>query len=219
MSPLLTPWHMFIVGGPFMWPILACSITGATLILLKAFQFAHIERESKLLVKSVTAELERNSPKSALHLCSSTDVPVARILRPGLLQYGRTKNTICASMLEAASVEIPTLETGFIFMATIPMLAILFGFLGTTLGLMDTFRTLQGHAALLNPLLPSKIAENVWHTLIPTAAGLTIAIPVAIMHNFLIDQLRGIVLDMQSAALSVSNLMVRTDEHPPSEQE
>jgi hypothetical protein len=76
----------FARGGPVMYPILACSIIGLAVFLER---IAFLRRKHLLpqrFVRSVRLAWQQREFDTAWRLCQQQDVPLARILRAGLLK-------------------------------------------------------------------------------------------------------------------------------------
>ena len=100
--------------------------------------------------------------------------------------------------------EVPRLERRLDLLATIAQLAPLLGLLGTVLGFIKTFITLQGQALYANSAMMS---EGTGQALICTAAGLAVAIPIHAGYNYLVSRVNAIVTDMERAANEIVNIV------------
>jgi biopolymer transport protein TolQ len=88
----------------------------------------------------------------------------------------------------ATDIEFSQLESGVSFLATITTVSPFIGLLGTVWGIMDSFIGISqsGNADL------SVVAPGIAEALITTVAGLAVAIPAVLCHNFLANRLRKI---------------------------
>jgi biopolymer transport protein ExbB len=105
---------------------------------------------------------------------------------------------------EAGLAEVPRLEEKLNVLATIAQLAPLFGLLGTVLGFMRTFMSMQP-AGLKSPV--STLSEGIWQAMVCAAAGLAVAIPAHAGYNYLVSRVNSIVLDMERAATEIVNIV------------
>ncbi len=64
----------------------------------------------------------------------------------------------------------------------------LLGLAGTVLGMVDTFRVIEGSARNVDP---SQLAGGIWEALLTTVAGLAISIPLLVVVRLLQSQLEG----------------------------
>ncbi len=88
----------------------------------------------------------------------------------------------------ATDIELSQLETGVSLLATITTVSPFIGLLGTVWGIMNSFIGISqsGNADL------SVVAPGIAEALITTVAGLAVAIPAVLCHNFLANRLRKI---------------------------
>jgi biopolymer transport protein TolQ len=86
----------------------------------------------------------------------------------------------------AVDSELSQLESGLPFLATVTTVSPFLGLLGTVWGVMVAFLGISqsGSADL------SVVAPGIAEALITTVAGLAVAIPAVLCHNFLVARLR-----------------------------
>ena len=203
----VSPWQLFLLGGPLMWPILVCSVVAAAIVIEKIVFFNSINENMSELKDRIFAAIRKNDIKSALVVCDRSNSPTAKILKAGLLQYGRGKREIMIAMEEAARFEVPCLEEKLPALSAVAGIAPLLGLLGTVTGMCAAFHMIQVRAAAMNPVMPADIAGGIWEALIATAAGLAVAIPAFLAHNFFVSYQNRYVLQMEKAAMDVSNFL------------
>ena len=108
-------------------------------------------------------------------------------LPPGLMDEVR-KNV---GLLEMAS-----LERGLVWLATVSTVAPLLGFLGTVIGMIEAFAAIE----LAGEVEATLVAGGIKVALITTAAGLVVAIPISIFHNYFVTRVDNMVIDMEESA-------------------
>ncbi len=208
----MTPWQLFLMGGPLMWPILLCSVFSLTIIIQKMSGLFILSRDTQLLEQKVLTAVRGNGIKEAIIICDKHPVPLAIVFKSGLLKYSTSRNEIVDAMQEAIKFEIPLLEKGMSSLSTIVTLAPLMGFLGTVVGLCHAFHMVQIRAAALNPLTSGDIAYGIWQALISTAGGLTVGAIALVVHNYLVAQIFQTVRSMERAASDLLELMTSSFE-------
>ncbi|MBF0384659.1 MAG: MotA/TolQ/ExbB proton channel family protein [Candidatus Omnitrophica bacterium] len=194
-------------GGPFMWPILLCSVIALAISLEKLLYLRTIENGLTELKSAVFDFIRNNNIKAAIAYCDSNPSPAAKILLSGLSKFGSTKEEIKDSMEEASSFEIPILESRLNALSTISHVCPLLGLLGTVSGMLKCFRIIQLKSTALNPLIPSDLAGGLFESLISTLVGLIVSIPVFIAYNYFASRIRHLVSKMESAASQMCNLL------------
>ena len=84
------------------------------------------------------------------------------------------------------SAEFVRLEKSLGFLGTMASVLPLLGLLGTVLGMLVTFRVIQGHGTSQ----PSMLAEGIRQALLTTQSGLWAALPVLLFHERISSQMR-----------------------------
>jgi biopolymer transport protein ExbB len=200
-------WTYFDKGGPIMWPLLALSILGITVIFWRWWALRQATSGVAPFLKELRAKLVSRDVPAAIAVCERHGGPVASIVKAGLLRFGRPKDEVERALQDASAHELSVLERGLPILATVAMIAPLLGFLGTVTGMINSFEALA--AVGLNN--PAAVARGISQALITTAAGLAIAIPVQMAYNFFVTNVNALVRNMESAAHVVLEAMSTDD--------
>ncbi len=200
-------WQMFLAGGPVMWPILLCSIFAFAIIFLKFRYLQSITINTQDFLSKVMEKVKRNETKEALAICDSVKIPVANILKAGILKYDRPRQQIMEAMEDASLYEIPRLEKNLGALATIAHISPLLGLLGTVVGMIRCFQAIQAKVSGLSPVLSADLASGIWQALLVTVAGLMVAIPSFIAYNYLVSRVNNYILEMEKAATELANFL------------
>jgi biopolymer transport protein ExbB len=72
----------------------------------------------------------------------------------------------------------------------------LLGFLGTVIGMIIAFQAIE----VAGEVEATLVAGGIKVALLTTAAGLAIAIPVSIAHNYFVSRIDALVIDMEESA-------------------
>lgn len=189
-------WSYFDKGGPVMWPLLALSILGVTVIFWRWWALRQATTGLAAFLKDLRGKLVSKDVPGAIQVCEHHRGPVAGIVKAGLLRYGRPKDQVELALQDASAHELANLERGLPILATVAMVAPLLGFLGTVTGMINSFEALAS-VGLNNP---AAVAKGISEALITTAAGLGIAIPVQMAYNYFVTNVNSVVRTMESAA-------------------
>jgi len=191
------------VGGWVMYIILLLSIVAVAVAIERfiALQRARIN-VSDFLAKVRKALLVNRSVGDGIKICEQYRGPVASIMKAGLLKYGQPKEDVEKTIENASFYEMSRLERGLIVLATVANVAPLVGFLGTVLGMIQSFDALAAQG-LTNP---GAVADGIKVALYTTAFGLMVAVPVQLIYNFFISRINRFVRDIETAA----NTLVET---------
>src|SRR5690606_28282780 len=86
--------------------------------------------------------------------------------------------------------------SGLVWLATVSNVAPLLGFFGTVIGMIQAFQAIES----AGEVEATVVAGGIKVALITTAAGLAIAIPINIAHNYFVSRIDRLVLDMEESA-------------------
>jgi biopolymer transport protein ExbB len=191
--------HWFNRGGPVMYPILACSII-ALAVFLERLAFL---RRKRLLpprfVRAVTRAWQRQEYDVAWRLCQQSDVPLARILRAGLLKVKAGPQEVERAVESMGSHEASVLEANLRFLGVISNIAPMLGFLGTVTGMITAFDVI----ALQGTGDPKLLADGVSEALITTEFGLFVGIPALGAYHYLRGKVDRMLHDMEAITIEL----------------
>jgi biopolymer transport protein ExbB len=191
-------------GGPVLWIILFASAV-ALIVFIERFLHCHrAQINSTEFLNGVRNVLKRDNIVEALSICDATPGPVARLVKTAILNRDHGRERVREALEEAGLAEVPRLEEKLNLLATIAQLAPLLGLLGTVLGFIQTFMTMQNNGLNAKFL---DLSTGIWKALICAAAGLAVAIPAHAAYNYLVSRVNSIVLDMERAATEIVNIV------------
>jgi biopolymer transport protein ExbB len=203
----ISPWKLFLSGGPVMIPILICSILAVGIVIEKLWYFFVISTNTQKLKADIFQCLKNHGIKEAVQICEANPSPVAKILKAGILKFGASRDEIKETMEDVSLFEIPRLEKRLSALATIANVSPLLGLLGTVTGMTGSFHTIQVRATANNPVTPGDLAGGIWEALITTVAGLVVAIPTFVAYNYCVSRVNAVVLEMERAATELVNFL------------
>ncbi len=215
----ITPWQLFLLGGPMMWPILLCSILALAITIEKFFYYASINGDMSLLKERIFDAVKKNDIKSAVVLCEKEGSPVANVLKAGLLKFGGSKDEITRAMEDASQFEMPFLEKRLAVLSAVGNVAPMLGLLGTVLGMCIAFHTIQVRAIAMNPVTPGDIAGGMWQALITTVAGLMVMIPSTTAYHYFVSSANKYALQMEKVATDLADLIASFSTTPHHERD
>ncbi len=164
-----------------MWPLLACSIFGAAIIIERGIYFFRLRFNYQLFTQELKSLLSNGNIREAAGFCAKQSNPVPRIAEVYLsnLNNDNLRNEI---LKREGSFALENVEKRLRALATITHIAPLLGLLGTVTGLVVAFHQIE---LLGGQVQPSDLAAGIWEALITTVFGLVIAIPcMAAFHGF-----------------------------------
>lgn len=187
---------IWVGGGWMMWPLLACLVIGMAVVFWKLFALTAISARTNKVLKQVDALVSEGRLAEAIEIAEASKTPAGRILSEGLRRHSEGTERVAKAIENAGMIEMAKLESGLVVLATVSTIAPLLGFLGTVIGMIEAFQAIE----LAGEVEATIVAGGIKVALITTAAGLVIAIPVSIGHNYFVAKIDSLVIDMEEAA-------------------
>jgi biopolymer transport protein ExbB len=191
-------------GGPMVWLLLLMSAVVIVVFIERLLHYHRAQINSIEFLNGIRNVLKRDNVVEALSICDATPGPVARLVKTAVLSRELGRDGVRDALEEAGLLEVPRLEEKLGLMATIAQIAPLVGLLGTVLGFLAVFQTLQEQGPYATSNL---LAGGIWQSLLSMAAGLAVAIPTYAGYNYLVNRVNSIVLDMEKASAEIVNLV------------
>ncbi|MBD2041960.1 MotA/TolQ/ExbB proton channel family protein [Microcoleus sp. FACHB-672] len=173
---------VFADGGVVMWPLLGFSVLAVALIIERVVFWFRVNRRQNRVVREVLGLYRRDNVVGALNkLQQNADLPISRIFLAALELEEPTPEEFRLALETESQAEIPLLKRFNNIFDTIIQLAPLLGLLGTVLGLITSFASLN-----IGDVGGSKTAgvtAGISEALVSTASGLIVAIFVLLFAN------------------------------------
>ncbi|MGF1936491.1 MAG: MotA/TolQ/ExbB proton channel family protein [Nostoc sp. ChiQUE02] len=173
---------LFAAGGVVMWPLLAFSVLGVALIIERIRFWVRINQRQNRVVRDVLNLYRLDNVVGAMDkLQKNADLPLARIFLAALELEEPNPEEFRLALESESQAEIPVLKRFQNLFETIISLAPLLGLLGTVLGLITSFASLN-----LGDVGGSKTASvtaGISEALVSTASGLIVAIFILMFAN------------------------------------
>lgn len=197
--------HGFLaLGGVTIWVIAALSVVTLALIMWKVWRLALFGAWSGgVLTRAAVADWVAGREDAALARLSGRQSLRARLARAAMEARRDGSLGDAGAEAETARVARDLLaqgRTGLRALELISTIAPLLGLMGTVLGMIAAFQTLQATGARADP---AALAGGIWEALLTTAAGMAVAIPAGVAlvwFESVIDRLRH---DMEDAATRI----------------
>lgn len=201
-------WDLFLSGGAMVWPLFLCSVISMTVILEKILLYISFRASTLELLNQLFEAIKGQDIGRALSLCDKSTLPIAGIMRAGILKYGCERDEIVRSMEEAAKIVVARLQVRLSLLAMVINIAPLLGLLGTLIGLGTSLHVFQLRLFAMNPLSIEVFFSGLWQALISAVLGIIVTIPSLLAYNFFISYQNAYVLRMESDALDVVRFMI-----------
>ena len=174
--------YLFQAGGVVMWPLLGFSILAIALIIERVAFWIRINRRQRRVVRDVLNLYRHNNFVGAMDkLKQNANLPIARIFLAALELENPNPEEFRLALESEAQAEIPLLKRFNTIFETIISLAPLLGLLGTVLGLINSFDSLNiGNVGGSQTV---GVTAGISEALVSTAAGLIVAIFTLLFAN------------------------------------
>lgn len=167
--------NLFSAGGVVMWPLLVFSILAVALIIERVKFWVRINSRQSRVIKEVLKLYQLENVVAAIdRLRQNIDLPLARFFLAALELEEPTPEEFRLALESEAQAEIPILKRFQNIFDTIIGLAPLFGLLGTVLGLINSFASLN--IGDVGGTKTANVTSGISEALVSTASGLIVAI-------------------------------------------
>jgi len=195
--------EMFYKGGPLMYPILVCSMIAWAIFFERLWSYHKIQKYLRPLTLDVERLCRSDRIDEAVDLCEQTPMPLARLLLVALRHGGSSRSHIKTLVEEVSGREIAALERYLGLLGTIATITPLLGLLGTVLGMIRAFTVIATEGVGT----PATLGGGISEALITTAAGLSVAVPVILLHKYLSSRVDRLTIDLEECSMQVVDLV------------
>lgn len=158
-----------------MWPLLGFSVLAIALIIERVVFWVRVTRRQRRVVRNVLNLYRHDDVVSAMELLKqNADLPMARIFLAALDLEEPNPEEFRLALESEAQAEIPQLKRFNTIFETIIGLAPLLGLLGTVLGLITSFASLD--IGDVGGSQTAGVTAGISEALVSTASGLIVAI-------------------------------------------
>ena len=190
-------WIMIILALLLAW---ACYIFIERLVTLK-----NASREDVHFMEKIKDYIHEGKIDSAVNLCRENDTPASRMVEKGISRIGRPMQDVQVAIENVGNLEVGKLEKGMVIMATIAAGAPMLGFLGTVLGMVQTFYNMAQNASGVIEM--SALSEGMYQAMVTTIGGLIVGILAMFAYNFLVARIDNVVRQLEGRTLEFMDLL------------
>ncbi|MFV0505793.1 MAG: MotA/TolQ/ExbB proton channel family protein [Bacteroidales bacterium] len=196
----------FIEGGPvFMSFVLLALVLGLAFAIERVIYLAFATSNNKKLLKGVEDALDKGGIEEAKEVCRNTRGPVASIYYQGLDRADEGLDVVEKSVTAYGGVMVGQLERNLSWIALFIALAPMLGFMGTVIGMIDAFDSIE-QAGDISPTL---VARGIKVALITTVSGLIVAIILQVFYNYCVARIESITNSMEDASISFVDILIK----------
>ena len=185
-------------GGWLMVILFVLSIVAVGVFIERFSYYKRCRMNVHEFLAGVLALVRRQSYAEAIARCEEGHGPVVAVVRTAIYKRHLPAAELREIVREIAQLEIPQLESNISLLGTIGYIAPLLGLFGTVSGMIEAFVKINRTSGTASV---GDLSQGIYLALITTAAGLVVAIPCYLAHNFLVAQVHSIVADMERAGI------------------
>jgi biopolymer transport protein ExbB len=200
----LTLLDLMIKGGWVMIPIILLSFVATYIFVERYYVIRKATKEDQNFMNRIKDYIHDSKIDAAVALCKSTDSPSARMIEKGMNRLGRPLQDISTAIENVGKLEISKLEKGFPTLATIVGAEPMLGFLGTVIGMVQSFYAMSQAG---NNIEVSLLSDGIYTALITTVAGLIVAIIGYFAYNLLVVKVEKVVFNLEATSTEFMDML------------
>jgi biopolymer transport protein ExbB len=195
----------YIDGGwEFMSLVLITLIFGLAVAIERVVTLSLATVNTKKLLRRIEEHVKSGDIEGARNLCLATSGPAAEVLGEGLRRVDDGVDAVEKAIVSNGSVQVGLLEKGLVWLALFIALAPMLGFLGTVIGMIFAFDTIQASG----DIKPDEVAGGIKIALITTVFGLIVAMILQIFYNLITSKVDDLSNKMEDATISLVDILI-----------
>lgn len=192
--------------GGWIMIVLALMLAFAIYLFIERLVIlAKATKEDKTFMDRIRDFIKEGKIDSAIKLCQKESTPSARMIEKGVTRIGRPMQDVQVAIENVGNLEVGKLEKGLVLIATIAAGAPMLGFLGTVLGMIQTFFNMAQNASGVIEI--SSLSEGMYQAMVTTVGGLIVGILAMFAYNFLVSRIDRVVRQLESRTMEFMDLL------------
>ena len=194
----------FLEGGwGWMLPILVVLVLGMAIAIERILYLGISSINTKKFIANVEAALNEGGVEAAKAVCRDTKGPIASIYWQGLDRYAQGLDAVEKAVGSYGSVQTGQMESGLGWLSLFISLAPSLGFMGTVVGLVQSFDSIQA----AGDISPALVAGGMKVALLTTLLGLIAAMVLQVFYNYVIVKIDGMVNEMEDSSITLMDIL------------
>ena len=161
-------------------------------------------KEDKTFMNRIRDYIKEGKIDSAVKLCQRAETPAARMVEKGIERLGRPMGDVQNAIENVANLEVSRLENGLPALATIAGGAPMIGFLGTVIGMVQTFMDMSAAGGTVDMAL---LSGGMYVAMVTTVGGLIVGIPSYFGYNYLVARIEKLVFQMEANSIAFMDIL------------
>ena len=198
MSFLHNVVDFFQEGGFTMYITASAGVVGVVITIERGIKlFKEYPTNSRLFMSRVKELMLANRYEDAIQYCSTEKGLLPEVIKSGLERNGCDETLVRQSMESAYLDQVPKITERVGYLSLIANAGMLFGLLGTVLGLIRQFSAVASADAAQKQLL---MAKGIAEAMNNTALGLMVALPCLIVHGVYLAKTTALIEELERSA-------------------
>lgn len=200
----LSMWQLCVDGGWIMIVLALLLIAAIYIFIERYIVINRASHEDKNFMKRIKDYIHEGEIESARLLCRKTDSPYSRLIAKGLSRIGRPMNDVLVTIENTGNLEVAELSKGLPWLATTAAGAPMLGFLGTVIGMVQSFYAIaqSGNSAQIG-----SFADGIYTALVTTVAGLIVGVIALFAYNYLVSRVNKVMNLMEARIMDFMDLL------------
>lgn len=197
-------WELCYNAGFIMIPLALLALISIYVFIERALVIRSASRQDQHFMQRIKDYIHEGNIEEAHRLCRQTNTPYARLIDKGISRIGRPMNDVLVTIENTGNIEVAALGKGLPWLATTAAGAPMLGFLGTVIGMVQSFYSLAsaGSAAGI-----SVLADGIYQALVTTVAGLIVGIVALFAYNYLVAAINGVMRSLETKTMEFMDLL------------
>ena len=196
----------FIEGdASFMSLVAIALVLGLAFCIERIIYLSLAEVNTKKLMTSIEAALEKGDVEAAKTVCRNTRGPVASICYQGLMRIDDGVDVVERSVVSYGGVQAGYLEKGCSWITLFIAMAPSLGFLGTVIGMVMAFDKIQQ----AGDISPTVVAGGMKVALITTIFGLVVALILQVFYNYILSKIEALTSAMEDSSITLLDMIMK----------
>lgn len=187
-----------------MGPLGILSVIAVYIFIERFRAINQVVKSSTSFMEQVRTNVLNGNLEEAKGACRNDNSPYSRMIEKGINRIGKPMPDIAMAMENEGKLEVTKLEQSLSTEATIAGAAPMIGFLGTVIGMINTFHEMYSSG---NSVELDQLSGGIMQAMVTTAAGLVIGIIAYLAYNILISRLDKVTFKMDELTVKFTDML------------
>lgn len=186
-----------------LWLLVLLSLASVALMVERALFYRSLSGKDAALLPKLHATLATKDFEQAKQVTQNATAPGGRMVNQMLANVHRGPKAMDAIVDALRPGERVRLDRNLNFLGTVGANAPFIGLLGTVLGIINTFRSIEQSGVQGSAEYTDAVMGGIYEALVATAVGLMVAIPAVIAYNYFLRRIK----TLMSEADALTNMV------------